>query len=158
MLKAEISGCRRAPPCIKQKPYIYVSHSWIIVQSDYIIPSSWCQLSYSICLYISFVQHRLVRGALYKRSSSSSNKSCMNASDFGQFSSLWLKHPKWPTQIMGDIITKLAEYAGLHHHPKQSDIAIQHTRWRLFCFYILLFNSFMSFEAKIYNINMYLFL
>ncbi len=43
-------------------------------------------------------------------------------------------------------------------HPKRSDIAIQYTRWRLFCFYILLFNGFKSFQAKIYEINMYLLL
>ncbi len=43
-------------------------------------------------------------------------------------------------------------------HPKRSDIAIQYTRWRLFCFYILLFNGFKSFQAKIYQINMYLLL
>ncbi len=41
-------------------------------------------------------------------------------------------------------------------HPKRSDIAIQYTRRRLFCFYILLFNGFKSFQAKIYEINMYL--
>ncbi len=40
-------------------------------------------------------------------------------------------------------------------HPKQSDIAIQYTRRRLFCFYILLFNGFKSFQAEI---NMYLLL
>ncbi len=44
------------------------------------------------------------------------------------------------------------------HHPKWSDIAIQYTRRRLFCFYILLFNGFKSFQAKIYEINMYLLL
>ncbi len=41
------------------------------------------------------------------------------------------------------------------HHAKQSDIAIQYTRRRLFCFYILLFNGFKSFQA---DINMYLLL
>ncbi len=40
-------------------------------------------------------------------------------------------------------------------HVKRSDIAIQYTRWRLFCFYILLFNGFKSFQAEI---NMYLLL
>ncbi len=43
-------------------------------------------------------------------------------------------------------------------HPKWSDIAIQYTRQRLFCFYILLFNGFKSFQAKIYEINMTLYL
>ncbi len=43
-------------------------------------------------------------------------------------------------------------------HPKRSDIAIQYTRQSLFCFYILLFNGFKSFQAKIYEINMYLLL
>ncbi len=42
--------------------------------------------------------------------------------------------------------------------PKLSDIAIQYTRQRLFCFYILLVNGFMSFQAKVYEINMYLLL
>ncbi len=42
--------------------------------------------------------------------------------------------------------------------PKRSDIDIQYTRRRLFCFYILLFNGFKSFQAKIYEINMYLLL
>ncbi len=40
-------------------------------------------------------------------------------------------------------------------HPKRSDIAIQYTRRRLFCFYILLFNGFKSLQAEI---NMYLLL
>ncbi len=40
-------------------------------------------------------------------------------------------------------------------HPKRSDIAIQYTSRRLFCFYILLFNGFKSFQAEI---NMYLLL
>ncbi len=43
-------------------------------------------------------------------------------------------------------------------HPKRSDIAIQYTRRRLFCFYILLFSGFKSFQANIYEINMYLLL
>ncbi len=43
-------------------------------------------------------------------------------------------------------------------HPKRSDIAIQYARLMLFCFYILLFNGFKSFQAKIYEINMYLLL
>ncbi len=38
------------------------------------------------------------------------------------------------------------------------DIAIQYTIRRLFCFYILLFNGFKSFQDKIYEINMYLLL
>ncbi len=42
--------------------------------------------------------------------------------------------------------------------PNQSDIALQYTRRRLFCFYILQFNGFKSFQAKIYEINMYLLL
>ncbi len=29
---------------------------------------------------------------------------------------------------------------------------------KVFCFYILLFNDFMSFPAKVYEINMYLLL
>ncbi len=44
------------------------------------------------------------------------------------------------------------------HHPKQSDIAIQISRRKLFCFYILLFNDFISFSAKVYEINIYLLL
>ncbi len=43
-------------------------------------------------------------------------------------------------------------------HPKLSDIAIQISRRRLFYFYTLLFNDFMSFPAKVYEINMYLLL
>ncbi len=43
-------------------------------------------------------------------------------------------------------------------HTKQSGIAIQYTRLKLFCFYILLFNGFKSFQATIYEINMYLLL
>ncbi len=43
-------------------------------------------------------------------------------------------------------------------HPKRSDIAIQYTRQRLFCFYILLFIGCKSFQAKIYEINIYLLL
>ncbi len=46
----------------------------------------------------------------------------------------------------------------IHLHPKLSDIAIQISKQRLFCFHILLFNDFMSFSAKVYEINMYLFL
>ncbi len=38
--------------------------------------------------------------------------------------------------------------------PKWINIAIQYTRRRLFCFYILLFNGFKLFQAEI---NMYLF-
>ncbi len=44
----------------------------------------------------------------------------------------------------------------LHH--KRSDIAIQISRKKLFCFYIVLFNDFISFSAKVYEINMYLLL
>ncbi len=44
------------------------------------------------------------------------------------------------------------------HHHKRSDIAIQISRRRLFCFCILLFNDFMSFLANVYEINMYLLL
>ena len=40
----------------------------------------------------------------------------------------------------------------------ESEFESEYTRRRLFCFYILLFNGFMSFQAKIYEINMYLLL
>ncbi len=43
-------------------------------------------------------------------------------------------------------------------HAKFSDIAIQFSRRKLFCFYILLFNDFISFSAKVYEINMCLLL
>ncbi len=43
-------------------------------------------------------------------------------------------------------------------HSKRSDIVIQYTRLRLFCFYILLFNGFKSFQVKIYEIHIYLLL
>ncbi len=46
----------------------------------------------------------------------------------------------------------------MHRHPKQIDIAILISRWRLFCYYILLFNDFMSFQDNVYQINMYLLL
>ncbi len=35
----------------------------------------------------------------------------------------------------------------IYRHHKQSDIATQHAQQRLFCFYILHFNSFISFQA-----------
>ncbi len=58
-----------------------------------------------------------------------------------------------------NIITKLPESRDeCGNITKQSDIAIQISRRKLFCFYILLFNDFMSFTAKVYEINMYLLL
>ncbi len=60
----------------------------------------------------------------------------------------------------GDLCGKINEFevrVGIHHHPKRSDIAIQISR-RRFCFYVLLFNNFMSFPVKVYEINMYLIL
>ncbi len=56
-----------------------------------------------------------------------------------------------------NIITKLPESGDLCGNI--TDIAIQISRRRLFYFYILLFNDFMSFPAiKVYQINMYLLL
>ncbi len=53
---------------------------------------------------------------------------------------------------------ELAGWRWSFRQPKRSDIAIQYTRRRLFSFYILLFNGFKSFQAKTYEINMYLLL
>ncbi len=56
------------------------------------------------------------------------------------------------------MITRAHRTKVIHCHPKQSDIAIHISRRRLFCFYIPLLNDFMSFPAKVYEINMYLLL
>ncbi len=52
----------------------------------------------------------------------------------------------------GDLCGNITEFGvaeGSFRHPKRSDIAILYTRRKLFCFYILLFNGFKSFQAKI---------
>ncbi len=61
----------------------------------------------------------------------------------------------------GDLCGNIIEFGVatvIHCQLKRSDIAIQHARWRWFCFYILLFNGYMSFQDKISKIRMYLFL
>ncbi len=58
----------------------------------------------------------------------------------------------------GDLCGNIIEFGVAFRHPKRSDIAIQISKRRLFCFYILLFNDFMSFSAKVCEINMYLLL
>ncbi len=61
----------------------------------------------------------------------------------------------------GDLCGNITEFGVVEDDPpppKQSDIAIQISRGRVYCFYILLFNDFMSFSAKVYEINMYLLL
>ncbi len=58
----------------------------------------------------------------------------------------------------GHLCGNITEFGVAEGHPKRSDIAIQISRRKLFCFYILLFNDFISFSAKVYQINMYLLL
>ncbi len=52
----------------------------------------------------------------------------------------------------GHLCGNITEFGVAEGHPKRSDIAIQYTRRRLFCCYILLFNGLKSFQAEI---NMY---
>ncbi len=67
---------------------------------------------------------------------------------------MWQYHWVWD----GGRITWACRVKVILPTPKRSDIAIQIPRRKLFCFYILLFNDFISFSARVYEINMYLLL
>ncbi len=58
---------------------------------------------------------------------------------------------------IGDLCGNISEFGVGEDHlsHKQSDLAIQYTRRRLFCFHILLFNGFIIFYSKTYKINMH---
>ncbi len=64
----------------------------------------------------------------------------------------------------GDLCGNITEFGVAEEHLSplgEGDLRppqMKYTRLRLFCFCILLFNGFKSFQAKIYEINMYLLL